>query len=212
MATPNPVYLFRMVHWQNIQYILEKGLCCRDHVDRDPNYISIGHRQLITDRHEHPIPLDGYGNLGEYIPFYFWGRTPMLYLIMNGYKGVRQYPQEDIVFIVVDSARIFESGLQYVFTDRNARTKLANFIVDPGNLKILRWDVIRSDEWKNTEDDFQRMDFKQAEFLVRHHVPMSFIDRLIVKNENRRVEVENIVRNLGLSVPVIKARKGKLYY
>lgn len=39
--------------------------------------------QLITDRYEHPVPLPNKGNLGEYIPFYFAGHTPMLYLIKN---------------------------------------------------------------------------------------------------------------------------------
>lgn len=77
---------------------------------------------------------------------------------------------------------------------------------------MLRWDVIKAKDWKNTEDDFQRRDFKQAEFLVKNHIPVNYIDRIIVKNEAKKIEIEDIVRNLGLDIPVIVAREGKLYY
>lgn len=212
MAIPNPVYIFRMVHWQNIQYILTHGLCCKDHENTDPNYISIGHQQLIEDREDYIIPINGYGTLSEYIPFYFWGHSPMLFMIANGLQGVKRYPQEDIVFIIVDSARIIEDGLPYVFTDRHAKVKLANFSTNPSDLQSLRWDIIKAKDWRNTEDDFQRRDFKQAEFLVKNHIPVSYIDRIIVKNELKKTEIEEIVSNLGLDIPVIVAREGKLYY
>lgn len=43
MMIPNPVYLFRIVHWQNIEYILRHGLCSNNHTLKDPQYINIGH-------------------------------------------------------------------------------------------------------------------------------------------------------------------------
>ncbi|MNT67803.1 hypothetical protein D3C72_2059740 [compost metagenome] len=72
--------------------------------------------------------------------------------------------------------------------------------------------MIRSKDWKNTENDFQRMDFKQAEFLVQDHIPANYINMLVVKNEAKKVEIENIVRNLGLNISVVIAKEGKLYY
>ena len=212
MDIPNPVYIFRITHWQNIEYILTNGLYSKAHPENDPDYVNIGHQQLISDRHNHPIQLEGYGHLGEYIPFYFWGHSPMLYMIMHGYQGVKQYPQEEIIFIIIDSARIIASGLKYVFTDRHAKTKLAQFFTNPVQLDQLKWDVIRSKDWKNTEEDFQRRDFKQAEFLVRSHIPASYIDRIMVKTVEKREEIDKIVRKLGLAIPVQVAREGKLYF
>lgn len=212
MVTPDPIYIFRMVHWQNIEYILTHGLYCKKHGKRDPDYINIGNRMLIDAREDSVVPIQGYGTLGDYIPFYFWGHSPMLYVIMNGYKGVKQYPQEDIVFIVINSADIIASGRRYVFTDRHAKSTLANYSTNPDDLHRLKWDVIRSKDWKNTENDFQRMDFKQAEFLVQDHIPVNYIDMLVVKNEAKKVEIENIVRNLGLNISVVIAKEGKLYY
>ena len=212
MATPDPIYIFRMVHWQNIEYILRYGLYCKRHGMRDPDYINIGNRMLIDAREDSVVPIQGYGTLGDYIPFYFWGHSPMLYIIMNGYQGVKQYPQEDIVFIVVNSADIITQGGGYVFTDRHAKRKLAQFSTNPDDLHLLNWDAIKAKDWENTENDFQRKDFKQAEFLVRSHIPVHFIASLVVKNECKRVEIENIVRNLGLNISVVIAREGKLYY
>lgn len=212
MPIPTPIYLFRIVHWQNIEHILANGLCSKLHPSCDPDYINIGHRQLITDRHDHAVPLEGYGHLGEYIPFYFWGHSPMLYMIMHGHQGLQKYSQEEIVYIVVPAARIIDDGLQYVFTDRNAKQKLARYFTDPIHFEELRWDVIRSKDWKNTEDDLQRRDFKMAEFLVRHHIPTSYVDRLFVKSEDKRVEIVDIIRKLDLETPVQVAREGKLYF
>lgn len=89
-----------MVHWQNIPHILQYGLCCRTHGNADRNFINIGHGQLINDRDQHQIDLEGAGVLGEYIPFYFAGHSPMLYLIMKGHPSVQKRPQEDLVFLV----------------------------------------------------------------------------------------------------------------
>src|SRR5690606_25951810 len=129
-----------------IEYILRHGLCSNNHILKDPQYINIGHPQLIADRYEYPIPLVGYGNLGEYISFYFWGHSPMLYLIMHGFKGVTQFPQEDIVYLVIDSKQIIEADFQYVFTDRHAKVKLAKFmencIIDM--IYFLQGDLLQS--------------------------------------------------------------------
>lgn len=125
---------------------------------------------------------------------------------------MQRHPQEDIVYVVVDSARIIADGLPYVYSDRHAKRKVARFFNEPGSFHELRWDVIRSKDWKNTEDDFQRRDFKQAEFLVRNHVPTAYIDRLFVKNEARGADIANIVRKLGLEIPVQVAQDGKLYF
>lgn len=85
--------------------------------------------QLIEDRHIYPVKLANAGNLGEYVPFYFSEHTPMLYLIMNGYKGVQQRPQEDIVFLVSAFEEIRAAGLEFVFTNMNAKLALAEFFV-----------------------------------------------------------------------------------
>lgn len=133
-------------------------------------------------------------------------------MIVHGYQGVRQYPQEDLVYLVVNSAHILAGDFQYVYTDQHAKRKVARFFTDPEDFGQLRWDVIRSIDWKNTEDDLRRRDFKQAEFLVRHHIPTTYIHGLFVKTESKMKEIADIVCKLGLEMPVQVAREGKLFF
>jgi len=85
--TQRPV--FRMVHANNVEYILKNGICCRTHPLADPDYINIGDTHLITQRDEYMVPINPPdGNLGDYVPFYFGGHSPMLLNIKTGHRGV----------------------------------------------------------------------------------------------------------------------------
>lgn len=212
MAIPENINLFRMVHWQNVEYILQNGLCCREHANADPNYINIGHRQLISDRHDHPIALPNAGSLGDYVPFYFAGHSPMLYLIRNGYQGVTQLPQTDIVYLICKFEDIENSELEYIFTDRNAKISVANFYTDKENFENLKWDIIYSKNWKNDDTNLSRQDYKQAEFLIKDHVPVQYIHAIVVKNEERKVYFEELLAKLALDIKVYVDTTSKLYY
>ncbi len=212
MPVPENIWLFRMVHWQNVAYVMRNGLCCREHPLADPDYINIGHRKLIADRHEYAIPLEGAGKLGEYVPFYFGGHSPMLYLIMNGYMDVEKKPQEDIVFMVCNFKRIKEKNLEFVFTDRNAKIAIAKYYNQEADFDKINWEVVKSKDWEDKPDDFERKDLKQAEFLVRSHVPVECIEMLVVKTEDRKRYFEEIILSLGLNIPVHVDNKQRLYY
>lgn len=201
-----------MLHRENVAYVLDNGLCCREHELADPDYINIGHRQLIADRHEYEIPLADAGHLGEYIPFYFAGHSPMLYLIKNGYQGVVQRAQSDIVFILCDFEKIKQEGFEYLFTDRNAKLSLANYYKEESDFDKLEWEIIKDKRWKNDEENISRQDYKQAEFLVRHHIPVSCIYALVVKTQASKDNFDQLVANKGLNIKVIVDINGKLYY
>lgn len=212
MAVPDNVNIYRMVHWSNVRFILENGMCYREHVNSDPNYVNIGHNQLIRDRHEYTIPIDGAGTLGEYIPFYYAGHSPMLYLIMKGFQGVTKRSQNDIVFIGIRINNIFNSTLEYVISDRNAKIAIAEFYNTPDGLNYLKWEVIKSQVWKNDESFLSRQDYKQAEFLIRNHIPVNCIDFIVVKTEERKVYFDEMIAQLGLEIPVYVDNNCKLYY
>ena len=207
-----PKYIFRMVHWQNVEYILKHGMCCRGHEKEDQNYINIGMRSLIADRHEHPIPMEGKGNLGEYVPFYFAGHSPMLYLIREGKSGVEKRPQEDIVFVVCKYDTIREEGLSFLFTDRNAKIAVANFYEKDSDFDKLDWESIKTRNWASDNSNLSRRDLKQAEFLIHQQVPVKCIHALIVKTSLRKSYFAEIIRNLELPITVHVDSDCKLYY
>ena len=71
------IWLFRIVHIDNVEYLLRNGIFNVHHAQADPDYINIGDRTLISQRDDYAVKLAGYGNfrfLGYNAPFQFWGR------------------------------------------------------------------------------------------------------------------------------------------
>lgn len=210
---PTHIPLYRIVHWQNVEHILHHGLCCAGHPQANPNFINIGHTQLIADRHTHPLTqLPDAGNLGEYIPFYFGPYSPMLLMIKNGTGPVQKRPQEDIVYIISSVQAIKAAGIEYCFTDRQAKKKLAGFYRNDEDFDTIDWEVVKLKQWNNTPEYQDRQDRKQAEFLVRHHVPVACITWLGVRNEERKRYFEEMIANLNLPIQVFLDTDNKLYY
>jgi len=79
------------------------------------------------------------------------------------------------------------------------------------NLDKVDWDMVSERHWKNTEEDFDRMRRKQAEFLVKTHVPLSCISSIVVLNQQRQTFVEEIINRLGLEIPV-RVNPGNQFY
>ena len=94
-------FIFRMIHYSNLEFILEHGLHTRNSPACDPNYINIGDVQLIEQRQNFHVGINPPGgDLGDYIPFYFGGHSPMLLNIKTGYRGIQQRPQDELIYIV----------------------------------------------------------------------------------------------------------------
>ena len=79
--------IFRIVHRDNIPWILDNGLHCNNSKVRDPNFVEIGNKELISKRAKHPIVSQPGGMLSDYIPFYFTPFSPMLYNIKTGWAA-----------------------------------------------------------------------------------------------------------------------------
>lgn len=53
------------------------------------------------------VPLLPFGTLADYIPFYFWYKNPMLYVIhMGNDPEVIKTPQEKIIYLITDTVKI----------------------------------------------------------------------------------------------------------
>jgi hypothetical protein len=206
--------LFRMVHFKNLEYLLRNGMCTQNHESADPDYINIGDSDLIHQRQDYPANIvPPGGNLGDYVPFYFGGRSPMLLNIKTGYRGIRQRPQADIVFVVCSIGNVINHcPNKWCFTDGHAKNSITNFYNSVNDLDEVDWKTVVAQTWKNTDDDWDRMRRKQAEFLIKDYVPVGCIKGLAVFNEQRKGEVEEILQRLGLEIPVKVDTKRQLYY
>lgn len=209
---PEIIKLYRMIHVDNLEYILKHGMHIQNSQENDPNYINIGDSVLIDQRHEYPIGIDGCGHLGDYIPFYFAGHSPMLLNIKTGYRGIQKRSQCEIVYIVCKLGEIVDCCPDWIFADGHAKDRFTVFYKDLDQLDQIDWDVVKAQYWHNIENDYDRQRRKQAEFLVKNHVPPSCIDEIVVRNEVVKKRVEIIVQRLNLTLSIYTDTQDEFFY
>jgi hypothetical protein len=134
------------------------------------------------------------GMLGEYIPFYFGPLSPMLLNIATGYRGIQQRPQSEIVYICCAIDDIEERCTEWCFTDGHAKNNITEFYNDLQSLDQVDWDIVGERYWHNTEEDYDRMRRKQAEFLVKEYVPAECISEIVVFDGKTLKLVQKLVK------------------
>jgi len=191
MPDLNKIYLFRMTHIENIQHILQNGITHSTSVKANPNFVSIGDSSLITTRNN--FLLNNGRRLGEYIPFYFGVRTPMLYVVQNGFNMVASTLAENIVYCVSSVQKIIDLRLDFVFTNGHAVSSFTTQynLEDIQNIDaILDKKAIKATYWKDENDlDLKRR--KESEFLVLGDITCDGILGYITANENAKNRVVN---------------------
>lgn len=175
------IYLYRITHIDNIPHILERGITHRNSPNANQHYIPIGDSSLIKFRADKHITIDKQSIcLGDYIPFYFGVRMPMLYVIQQGGNFVpKATPAKDIVYVAVSSQRIIERlGNYCYFCDGHATDCLTEFYTakDFNRIdEIIDWDAVKARIWAGEGVDTDVKRRKQAEFLVGKDIPADCI-------------------------------------
>lgn len=183
MRQYDKIYLYRITHIGNLQHIVQFGITHNSSVNANPSFISIGDGSLISSRNQ--FILKNGKLLGDYIPFYFGVRMPMLYVVQNGYNMVQSVSASEIIYCVTSLQHILNEGLPFIFTDGHAVSSLSdqydqNDIDEIDN--ILDKDAINAKYWKDEADlDLKRR--KEAEFLVLGDIPYSAIAGFLVYDE-----------------------------
>jgi len=173
-----------MTHIENIPHILQYGITHPSSCNANPNFIPIGDSTLITTRNE--FVLNNRRKLGDYIPFYFGVRTPMLYVIQKGYNMVTPTSAENIVYCISSVQQIIDLKLDFVFTDGHAVdcfTTQYTPIDIPNIDKIIDQNAVMAKYWRDDNDlDLKRR--KEAEFLVLGDIATEGVLGFLVYNQN----------------------------
>ncbi len=168
---PEKALIFRIVHVDNVPWILDHGLHCRNSAVFDPHYRNIGNPDLIDRRHTRPVPLPPGGTLSDYVPFYFTPFSIMMLNIKTGYGGVAQVPNDDIVIFVSSLRRVAELGIPFLFTDRHAYPLMARYFDSLAHLDQIDWTSLQARDFKHDPDDPGKKERYQAEALIHREVP-----------------------------------------
>lgn len=205
-----------MTHVDNISHILEFGITHRNSKNANSKYISIGDSSLIDNRISTERNITNGSDeiietitIGDFIPFYFGIRTPMLYVIQNGYNGVKKTNPEEIIYCVTNVLTIIENNFLFYFSDGHTTNKEYTKIFNSDKIselaEIVDFKATKFIYWKSETDlDLKRR--KEAEFLVKDDVPNSCILGYICYSEAVRTKL----LALGINEKQVVVRKN--YY
>jgi hypothetical protein len=196
---PEKALIWRILHRENIDWVLENGLHAGNSGVKAPRWVSIGNQELIDKRASHAF-LGGL--LGDYVPFYFTPFSPMLLNIVTGRNGVRQLPQEDIVILVSSIHRLVALRRSFLFSDSHAYNRWASFYSDPADLHRIAWRLLQQRDFKRDPEQPDKLDLYQAEALVRDHVPLDALFGMVCYTDIVRdaIAAKIAARHLTLKV------------
>ncbi len=203
---PEKALIFRIVHRDNIPWILDHGLHCRNSTTFDPNYRNIGNVDLISKRHLRVVPLVPGGVLSDYIPFYFTPYSIMLLNIKTGYGGVTKIPNDEIVIMVSSLPELTRRGIRFLFTNQHAYPVMAEYFDSLTHLNRIDWKILQNRDFKHDPvNDPGKKERYQAEALVYQFLPIDALIGIVGYNaqveatlktelEARRLNVQTIFR------------------
>lgn len=200
--SPEKALIFRIAHCDNVPWILDHGLHCRNSNDCDPGYVNIGNPDLIARRAQRDIEIDPFGTLSDYVPFYFTPKSPMLYNITTGFNGITQRSNDEIVILVSSLHRLRELGQRFVFTNRHAYLRTAEYFGDLAQLHRIDWELLRSRNFKRDPDDPDKFARYEAEALVYQHLPLTGLLGMACYTMTTKALVDGQLAARGLTLDV----------
>ena len=209
MINRNKKFCYRITHIENLPILLETGLVCKGHPNADANYINIGNTEIIDVRSNTPVRIDGYGMIGDYVPFYFTSKSIMLYNIHTGYwhPKVPKRKSSEIMVMRFNIADLCELD-HWFYTDGQANDRATTHYNSLDNIDCIDWNSIQNSNFSKG-DDIDRARRYQAEFLVRNEVPIDKIESLNVYDEQSQQYVKDILKQFGMGIEI---NMNKKYY
>ena len=214
-SMPNPVRLFHITAIANLPDICATGALLSKNlgVSAGIAYQNIAHPGAQGARSVKSAPNPPGGVVHDYVPFYFAPRSPMLFVINGGRVVGCPWRQQDIVHLETTVERVTTGGVPFVFYDRNATLAFSTAYTDLAELDVIAWDLLTEVPtldgfckfWQSDANKLQyadRMERRQAEFLVKDRVPLECFIRIGVIDNQRAEEVGAILARHGLELPI----------
>jgi hypothetical protein len=213
MPAPHPTKLFHITAIANLPAIFAAGALLAKNAGAAAgiNYQNIAHHGAQGARAGRWVPNPPGGQIHDFVPFYFAPRSPMLFAINGGRVAGCTLKQDDIVHFMTTVEAVTAGGAPFVFYDRNATLAYSTASTDLAQLDALvAWDLLLEEPalggyckfWHNNQHHPDRMERRQAEFLVHDHVPLDQIHGIGVYKEDKAVAVRAMLDEHGLNLRV----------
>jgi hypothetical protein len=204
--SPEKAYIFRITHRDNVPWIVQNGLHCRNSKVMDRNFVAIGNVELIDKRRTQVVPNNPGGYLGDYIPFYFTPSSVMMYQIKTGYNGIRQRSNDEIAIIVASLHKLHKQNISFLYTDRHASLRAVEYFSDPGDLGNLDWEIWRKRDFHGDPEYPDKKDRYQAEALIHRHLPIDACLGIVCYNDDITKMLKKRLGDAGERVMVATKR------
>lgn len=197
--------IFRIVHRDNLAWVLGHGLYCRNAEVCNPAFVNIGNPDLIDRRTRREVVIEPGGTLSDYVPFYFTPHSPMLYNIHTGYGGITQRGNEEILIFVSSLHRLHELGHRFVFTNRHAYLQTAEFFNALARLDRVDWQLLNSRNFKRDPDDPDKFARYEAEALVHRRLPLDALLGVACYNNRIKEWIDRLLaeHKIDLAVKIL---------
>lgn len=172
----------------------------------------IGMNELKGRRFDIGVPCYPGLAVADFVPFYFCPRSVMLYVIYQANHPALTYRggQRPIVHLRADVHRVLEwaaaTGNEWAFTLQNATAGYAQFRNRYDDLDEIDWSAVDAVDWRQS----YVKESKQAEFLLREHMPFELIEEIGVYDLPTFEKVK-IALGSGPFAPAVTVRR-EWYY
>lgn len=176
--------IFHFTHIDNLPAIIKNNALVADCSMRaaGTRCVETGNPEIKKRRRSRRVSVPPGGVVGDYVPFYFAPRSPMLFKVAKEKFFQGEHVQGDLVYLISRTSAV-DSVRPVVCTDRNAATSLAEFRKGLAELDhFVDWDLMRSAMWCDTDEDPDRRHRRMAELLVHESVPTSCLTGVVVRN------------------------------
>lgn len=180
--------IYHITHANNLPGILAAGgiWCDAGRLGHNIRTVNLGYQRIKERRMKKRVSLCRQGVLGDYVPFYFCNRSPMLYAIHGGYVEGYSAGQTYVIYLKSSIQTLRNAGCDWFFTDGHAVEAISRYYQDSDRLDQLDWNIIADLDWANNEWDNDRKRRKQAECLVHDFFRWEWVEQVGVISPKAR--------------------------
>ena len=143
LKSPENTLIYHITDVANLKGILDAGglHCDRSMLSSHPE--AIGY-EYIKKRRIEEIQVDCCPRrlVGDFVPFYYCPRSPMLYVVNQGQTGRPIGSQRTIIHLVSTVTQVMRAVEDWAISDGNAGAFHTSFYKEMGVLKSLDWAAI----------------------------------------------------------------------
>lgn len=188
-VNPAEILIYHITDVTNLPGILAEGGLHSDAAMAKKNPALVIGYDHIKKRRMEELTVDCCGNrhVGEFVPFYFCPRSPMLLAVNNGRTGRPVGCQRTIVHLVSNMAIGIATKRDWAVSSGNAGAGHTTFDNQMMAVATLDWDAINARSWGGRQHQ------KSAEFLLADYFPWTGFHIIGCQDSGIAQQVRNLL-------------------